>query len=171
MHWSPWHQSPLLSCYRLHYPPSLRSVLIVILTNTHCILYLYCIWRDHSIKVPWVSSPGCWHTLKETLPTPANLEPGLCVFCVHIYIADKMTCLLDAKAEVEQTVRAVRPPIGPFHLRNEAAETVAELSCGALENILLQHHQTCWNQHNGCVTNACFFSLFSFYKTVFSVLK
>lgn len=65
-----------------------------------------------------------------------------CVYFVRTFILlGKSTCLLDAKAEVEQAVGAVRLPVGPLHLGNEAAEAVAELSCGALEDIRLQHHQ------------------------------
>lgn len=52
-----------------------------------------------------------------------------------------MSCLLDAKAEVEETVRGVRRPIGPFHLRDKAAEAITEFSCGTLQNILLQQHR------------------------------
>lgn len=54
--------------------------------------------------------------------------------------------LLDAEAEVEQAVRGVGLPVGPFHLVDEAAESVAQLSGGALENVLIQHHRTGWRQ-------------------------
>lgn len=48
--------------------------------------------------------------------------------------------LLDAQAEVEEAVRRVRLPVGSFHLRDEAAEAVAQLGCGAFEEVLLQLH-------------------------------
>lgn len=46
-------------------------------------------------------------------------------------------CLLDAEAEVEQAVRGVRLSVRSFHLSDEAAEAVAQLSCGAFKDILL----------------------------------
>lgn len=53
-----------------------------------------------------------------------------------------MSCLLDAEAEVEQAVGGVGLSVGSFHLIDEATEAVAQLSSGALENILLQLHET-----------------------------
>lgn len=53
-----------------------------------------------------------------------------------------MSCLLDAEAEVEHAVGGVGLSVGSFHLIDEATEAVAQLSSGALENILLQLHET-----------------------------
>ena len=49
----------------------------------------------------------------------------------------EMSNLLDAEAEVEQAVGGVRLPVGSFQLSDEATEAVAQLSSGALKNILL----------------------------------
>lgn len=45
--------------------------------------------------------------------------------------------LLDAEAEVEEAVGGVRLSVGSFQLSDEATEAVAQLSSGALKNILL----------------------------------
>lgn len=59
--------------------------------------------------------------------------------CAHVRknIIRKVSCLLDAEAEVEQAVGGVGLSIGPFQLPDEATEAVAQLSCGALKNVLL----------------------------------
>lgn len=60
-----------------------------------------------------------------------------------------MTCLLNAEAEVEEAVGGVRLSIGSFHLTDERTKTVAQLSRGAAENILLQLYGASWNQDIG----------------------
>lgn len=72
---------------------------------------------------------------------------SVCLLCAKLYtftkrINRKMSCLLDAEAEVEQAVGGVGLSVGSFHLIDEATEAVAQLSSGALENILLQLHET-----------------------------
>lgn len=54
--------------------------------------------------------------------------------------------LLDAEAQVEQAVRGVGLPVRPLDLVDEAAESVAQLSRGALEDVLVQHHRAGWKQ-------------------------
>lgn len=55
---------------------------------------------------------------------------------------NRKSCLLDAEAEVEQAVGGVWLSVGSFHLIDEATETIAQFSSGALKNILLQLHET-----------------------------
>lgn len=57
-----------------------------------------------------------------------------------------MSCLLDAEAEVKHGVGRVRLSVWSFHLSDEAAEAVAELSGGAAKKILLQLQRTRWRQ-------------------------
>lgn len=60
--------------------------------------------------------------------------------------AGRTSHLLDAEAEVEQAVRGIGLPVWPLDLIDEAAESVAQLSRGALEDVLIQHHRTGWKQ-------------------------
>lgn len=60
--------------------------------------------------------------------------------------AGRASHLLDAEAEIEEAVRGVGLPVRPFDLVDEAAESVAQLSRGALEDVLVQHHRTGWKQ-------------------------
>lgn len=53
-----------------------------------------------------------------------------------------MSCLLDAEAEVKHGVGRVWLSVWSFHLSDEAAEAVAELSGGAAKKILLQLQRT-----------------------------
>lgn len=48
-----------------------------------------------------------------------------------------MSYFLNPEAEVEQAVGGVGFSVGPFHLSDEAAQTVAELGRGAAQQILL----------------------------------
>ena len=61
------------------------------------------------------------------------------------------SCLLDAEAEVEDAVRWVLLSVWSFHLRDEAAESVAQLGGGASEEILLQLDGPSWDRHETSV--------------------